>query len=69
MFLDITDTTELPYKLQAVTITPAAAANQVNDFSLSKMTHTMPLLAQAPAEIDVFKIHKKCFVQSPQLLQ
>ena len=69
MFLDITDTTELPHELQAFMIAPAAAADEVNDFSLSDMTHAIPLLAQAPTQIDVFKVHKEFFVQSPQLLQ
>ena len=69
MFLNISDAAELPHELQALTIAPAAATDEVNDVSLSDMTHAIPLLAQAPTQIDVFKVHKECFVQSPQLLQ
>lgn len=69
MFFNIANTAELPHELQALTITPAAAADEVYDVSLSDMTHAIPLLAQAPTQINVFKVHKEGFVQSPQLLQ
>ena len=66
MFLDIMNATELPHELQTFMISAAAAADEVNNFSLSEMTHTVPLLAQTPAQIDVFKVHEESFVQSPQ---
>ena len=66
MFLDITNTTELPHELQTFMIAAAAAADEVNNFSLSEMMHTIPLLVQTPTQIDVFKVHKEFFVQSPQ---
>src|SRR6266446_4774975 len=49
MFLDITNATELPHELQTFMIATAAAADEVNNFSLSEMTHTIPLLSQTPA--------------------
>ena len=66
MFLYITNATELPHELQTFMIAAAAAADEVNNFSLSEMTYTIPLPVQAPAEIDIFKVHKEIFVQSPQ---
>ena len=69
MLLDIPDATELPHEQQTLTISPTAAADEVNNFSLSEMTYVAPLLTQAPAQIDVFKVHKECLVQSIQLLQ
>jgi len=48
-------------------IAAAAAADEVNNFSLSEMMHTIPMLVQAPAEIDIFKVHEEFFVQPPQM--
>src|SRR5688572_15188588 len=42
VLLDIADTAEFPHELQAFTISPAAATDEVNNFSLSEMTHTIP---------------------------
>jgi len=69
MFFDITDAAEFPYKMQPFAIPSTAAADEVDNLSLSKMAHATPVLTQASAQIDVFKIHEECFVQSPQLLQ